>query len=86
MQEIKRIYPTLNKEEVKRLIKANPELKNAIMSSYINQFIKKGNVTNFNDINEVFNTNMRHQPKTHFSQLQKKLKNLNNQKLMIICI
>ena len=73
-QAIKRIYPTLNKEEVKRLIKANPELKDAIMSSYINQFIKKGNVTNFNDINEVFNTNMRHQPKTYFIPTAEKIK------------
>ena len=76
IQEIKRIHPTLNKEEVKRLIKANPELKDAIMSSYINQFIKKGNVTNFNDINEVFNTNMRHTPKTYIIPTAKK-----NQKL-----
>ena len=74
IQEIKRIHPTLNKEEVKRLIKANPELKDAIMSAYINQFLKKGNVTNFNDINEVFNTNMRHTPKTYFTPTAEKIK------------
>ena len=40
---------------------------------YISIF-KKGNVTNFNDINEVFNTNLGHTPKTYIVPTAEKIK------------
>ena len=66
MTEIKRIMPRLNKEDIKHLILKYPELKDAIMSSYLNQFIKQGNIdNNIDDINEIYNINLRHQPRKY---------------------
>ena len=36
LNEIKQMYPSINKEELKQLIKRYPDLKDAINSSYIN--------------------------------------------------
>ena len=77
MREIYRIYPNLNKEEIKQLIIKYPELKDAIMSSYINHFMKQGNIqNNIGDINDVFNINMRHQPKKYDVPIIEKIKKL----------
>ena len=74
LNEIKQMYPSIKKEELKQLIKRYPDLKDALTSSYINQFVKKGDIKNMEDINEVFNINLRHQAKTYNVPVVEKIK------------
>ena len=74
MTEIKRIMPRLTKEDIKQLILKYQRLKDAIMSSYLNQFIKQGNINNIDEINDVYNINLRHQPRKYNVPVIEKIK------------
>ena len=44
------------------------------MSAYVAQFIKQGDIKNMSDINEIYNINLRHQPKTYTTPFIEKIK------------